>query len=119
MLEEALVIERETNTQTTQININKMGATLKELLNETKETMSDRLTKQIDQQTRDLAVYKKSTNEYIDWVNEMVKQHEQNFLDEEKEPEELSPEEMDERGITVRYGMMFDRDGNMVKLTKK
>jgi len=49
----------------------------------------------------------------------MVKQHEQNFIDKEKKPEELSQEEMEERGITVRYGMMFDRDGNMVKLTKK
>jgi len=119
MLEEALVIERETNTQTAQVNINKMGETLKELLNETQETMAVGFTKQIDQQARDLESYKKSTNEYIDEVNEMVKQHEQNFLEEEKEPEELSPEEMEERGITVRYGMMFDRNGNMVKLTKK
>ena len=119
MLEEALVIERETNIKTVQVNIDKMGDEVKELLNKTRETMTASFGEQIDQQARDLASYKKSTNEYIDEVNEMVKKHEQNFLDEEKEPEELSPEEMEERGITVRYGMMFDRAGNMVKLTKK
>ena len=112
MLAEALVTERETHIQ---VNIDKMADALKELLNDTQETLTSRFTEQIDQQAGQL----QKANEHIDQVNEMVLQHEQNFLDEEKEPEELSPAELEERGITVRYGVRFGSDGEMVRMTKK
>ena len=112
MLAEALVTERETHIQ---VNIDKMADALKELLNETQETLTSRFAEQIDEQAGHL----EKANEYIGQVNEMVLQHEQNFLDEEKEPEELSPAELEERGITVRYGVRFGSDGEMLRMTKK
>lgn len=112
MLIEALVTERTTNTQS---NIDKMGASLRSLMEQTQETMTISFSEQVSKQARDLT----NTNEYIRQVDTMVMVHEQNFIDEEKEPDELSPEEMEEQGITVRYGMMFDKDGNMIKMTKK
>jgi len=112
MLEEALVTERETRIQ---VNIDKMADALKELLNESQEMVTTRFTKATEEQTAHL----QKATEYIHQVNEMVLQHEQNFKDEDKDPEDLSPAELEERGITVRYGVRFDRDGNMVKMTKK
>ena len=112
MLAEALVTERTTNIQS---NIDKMGASLQSLMEQTQETMTASFSEQVSKQARDLT----NTNEYIRQVNTMVMVHEQSFIDEEKEPDELSPEEMEEQGITVRYGMMFDKDGNMIKMTKK
>ena len=102
-------------TTNIQSNIDKMGASLQSLVEQTQETMTASFSEQVNKQARDLT----NTNEYIRQVDTMVMVHEQNFIDEEKEPDELSPEEMEEHGITVRYGMMFDKDGNMIKMTKK
>ena len=49
----------------------------------------------------------------------MLSQHEQNFVDDELEPKDMPPEEMEKLGYYYKYGIMFDEYDNLIKMTKK
>ena len=127
MLVEALKVERETEViPRIDGSLDKISNTIHKELRDEQEKFATGLQRefeeaskvqvaQMDQVARDLT----NTNEYIRQVNEMVLVHEQNFVNEENEPDDMSPAEMEEQGIVVRYGIMFDKDGLMVKMTKK
>lgn len=61
----------------------------------------------------------KLTDHKIEQMDEMLIQHEQNFVNDELEPKDMSPEEMEKLGYYYKYGIMFDEDDKLIKMTKK
>lgn len=112
MLSKILVEERNTNIQD---NINKLEGILREyVLDEDKKVTA--LVKELhDKQTRDLD----KSNLLVSEMNQMVLRHEENFVKDEQEPQEMTEAEMAEQGFYQKHGIVFDKDDQLVRMTKK
>lgn len=112
MLSKILVEERNTNIQD---NINKLEGILREyVLDEDKKVTA--LVKELhDKQTRDLD----KSNLLVSEMNQMVLRHEENFVKDEQEPQEMTEAEMAEQGFYQKHGIVFDKDDQLIRMTKK
>ncbi len=61
----------------------------------------------------------KETDDKVEQMDQMLLEHEQNFVNDEQEPKEMSPDEMEKLGYYYKYGIMFDKDDKLIKMTKK
>ena len=61
----------------------------------------------------------RQTDEKAEQMNQKIIEHEQNFINDEKEPVDMSPEEMEKLGYYYKFGIMFDKDDKLIKMTKK
>ena len=52
-------------------------------------------------------------------MDQMLIEHEQNFINDEREPSDMSPEEMEKLGYYYKFGIMFDKYDKLIKMTKK
>lgn len=57
--------------------------------------------------------------QYTEKLNEKVNEHSDQFKQEEKENEELDEQQMESKGYQKKYGLIFDKDGNVIPMSKK
>lgn len=112
VLEEELETERKTKIQD---NIDEMANQLRTAIAAQNEETSHYFQQKIDKQQVEL----KENREYADKINEQVVEHTEQFKQEEEANQELTEEQMQEQGITKKYGLTFDKNGNIAKMSKK
>lgn len=55
----------------------------------------------------------------ISQVEQIVQYHEQKLIEEEKEGQKFDQAQIEELGIYTRNGMQYDKEGNLIGMTKK
>lgn len=56
---------------------------------------------------------------HVDKIQLKVNEHELNFITDNLEPKNYTAEELDSRGIELKYGIYFDKSGNFWSMTRK
>lgn len=79
------------------------------------ENINETISKEMLKQTENLG----DTIKMISQVEQIVQYHEKKLIEEEKEGQKFDEKEIEELGIYTRNGMQYDKEGNLIGMTKK
>lgn len=104
--------ERNTNIRG---NIDEMAAQLRTAIKAQNEETSNYFQGELDKQHVELV----ENRAYAQKIHKQVVQHEEHFQREEEANEEPTEAQMQAQGLTKKFGLTFDKNGNIATMSKK